>query len=60
MGPPGAPASPYNPYGDPNQLVQVHMAHAQQMSRRITSLVLGITVGVFVLTAAIVVLTIAL
>lgn len=56
--PPGG--SPGSPYYDPNQMMQAHMQHAQQMSRRITTIILVATIGGFVLVAAIVALTMIL
>jgi hypothetical protein len=52
----GAPGSPYQPY-DPNQMMNAHMHHAQQMSRRITTIILIATLGTFALVGAIVALT---
>ncbi len=55
--PPGAPGSPH---GDPNQMVQAHMAHAQKMSSRIMWTVMLSIGGVFLLVGLIMVLTFAL
>lgn len=55
--PPGAPGSPY---GDPNQMVQAHMAHAQKMGNRITLIVMISIGGVFLLVGLIMALTFVL
>lgn len=50
------PGQPGSPYGDPNQMMHAHMAHAQRMSRNITLVVMVSMIGVVVLIGAVVAL----
>lgn len=52
--PPGVPGSPY---GDPSQMVAIHMANAARMSRGILIAVIAVVIGSFVLTGAIMAFT---
>ena len=57
--PPG-PGMPGSPYGDPNQMVQAHMQHAQAMQRGIQRTVMFSFIGVFVLVGIVLLLTVLL
>jgi hypothetical protein len=59
-GAPPPPGMPGSPYGNPQQIAQAHMAHAQQMSSRIMMTVIISIAGVFLLVGLIMVLTFAL
>ncbi len=60
IGMPPPPGTPGSPYGDPARIMQVHMQHAQKMSRNITMIVTISIIGSFVLVGAIVALTLFL
>jgi predicted RNA-binding Zn-ribbon protein involved in translation (DUF1610 family) len=57
---PPAPGAPGSPYADPQRIAQAHMAYAQQMSRRVNTIVMISVLGTFAIIAIVLVLIFAL